>query len=133
MAPSAGSVSSCNSFGGPFPGLPEAPEGDDATELIERYRDIFPSSESLITFDAPKHADHRGLMMRLLTPKRIQENEAFMLRLADEQIDSFAATGSCEFLADYAQPVAMLVIADLLGVPPTDQVELRSRMAAWRN
>jgi cytochrome P450 len=120
--------SSCNAFGGPFPGLPEQPRGDDATSLIERYRDIFPSHESLITFDPPKHADHRGLMMRLLTPKRLQENEAFLSRLADEQIDSFAAKGRCEFIAEYAQPVAMLVIADLLGVPAADQAELRKRM-----
>ena len=75
--------SSCNSFGGPFPGLPELPEGDDASALIEQYREVFPSSESLVTFDPPEHADHRGLMMRLLTPKRLKENEAFMWRLAD--------------------------------------------------
>ena len=53
--------SSCNSFGGPFPPLPEDPAGDDASELIEKYRDIFPSHESLITFDPPLHNDHRGL------------------------------------------------------------------------
>lgn len=122
--------SSCNAFGGPFPGLPEEPEGDDAAMLIEQYRDIFPSSESLITFDPPKHADHRGLMMRLLTPRRLQENEAFTWRLADELIDSFAATGSCDFIAEYAHPFAMLVIADLLGVPHSDQADLRQRMVA---
>ena len=122
--------SSCNSFGGPFPGLPELPEGDDASALIEQYREIFPSSESLVTFDPPEHADHRGLMMRLLTPKRLKENEAFMWRLADRQIDAFAGSGRCEFIAEYAQPVAMLVIADLLGVPESDQRELRGRMVA---
>ena len=122
--------SSCNSFGGPFPGLPELPEGDDASALIEQYREVFPSSESLVTFDPPEHADHRGLMMRLLTPKRLKENEAFMWRLADRQIDVFAGSGRCEFIAEYAQPVAMLVIADLLGVPESDQRELRGRMVA---
>jgi cytochrome P450 len=67
-------------------------------------------------------------MMRLLTPRRLQENEAFMLALADRQIDAFAEKGRCEFLAEYANPVAMLVIADLLGVPEADQAELRRRM-----
>jgi cytochrome P450 len=123
-----GTFSSCNAFGGPFPGLPEQPDGDDASALIERHRESFPSSESLITFDPPKHTDHRGLMMRLLTPRRLQENEAFMLGLADRQIDAFAEKGHCEFLAEYANPVAMLVIADLLGVPEADQAELRRRM-----
>jgi cytochrome P450 len=122
-----GTFSSCNSFGGPFPPLPEQPSGDDASELIERFRDVFPSHESLITFDPPVHADHRGLMMRLLTPKRLKENEDFMWRLADQLIDGFGPNG-CDFIAEYAQPFSLLVIADLLGVPESDHAELRGRM-----
>ena len=122
--------SSCNAGGGPFPGLPEQPVGDDASELIEKYRGVFPSSESLITFDQPRHADHRGLMMRLLTPKRLKENEDFMWRLADQLIDGFAANGRCDFMSEYAQPFALLVVADLLGVPESDHSELRRRIVA---
>jgi cytochrome P450 len=117
--------SSCNSFGGPFPGLPEQPVGDDASELIERYRDVFPSHESLITFDDPRHADHRGLMMGLLTPRRLKENEEYMRRLSDELIDKFVGAGKCDFISEYAQPFALLVIADLLGIPESDHAELR--------
>jgi cytochrome P450 len=32
--------SSCNAVGGPFPGLPVEPEGDDISDLIERYRHV---------------------------------------------------------------------------------------------
>jgi cytochrome P450 len=67
--------SSCNSFAGPFHDLPEV-EGDDITDVIDKYRDRFPFHDNLITFDPPAHTAHRGLMMRLLTPKRLQENEA---------------------------------------------------------
>jgi cytochrome P450 len=122
--------SSCNSFGGPYPGLPEEPTDGDASALIEAYRGVFPSHESLVTFDPPSHTDHRGLMMRLLTPKRLKENEDFMWRLADQLIDGFVAKGKCDFIAEYAYPFAMLVIADLLGVPETDHAELRGRMVA---
>jgi cytochrome P450 len=122
--------SSCNSFGGPFPGLPEEPAGGDAGALIEKYRNIFPSHESLVTFDPPVHTDHRGLLMRLLTPRRLKENEEFMWGLADRLIDGFIANGRCDFIAEYAQAFAMLVIADLLGVPESDQAELRRRMVA---
>ena len=121
--------SSCNAFGGPFPGLPE-PAGDDASDLIERHRADFPSSEMLIAFDPPLHHEHRRLMMRMLTPKRLQENEAFTWRLANEQIEAFAADGRCEFVAQYGQPLAMMVIADLLGVPPADRGELKGRIVA---
>jgi cytochrome P450 len=122
--------SSCNAFGGPPPELPEAPDGDDASGLIEKYRDRYPASDSLIAFDPPKHAAHRGLMMRLLTPNRLRENEAFMWRCADERIDAFIDKGKCEFLGDYAQPFALVVIADLLGIPEADHALLRGQIVA---
>jgi cytochrome P450 len=63
--------------------------------------------------------------MRLLTPKRLKENEAFMWRLADGQIDEFASAGRCEFISAYTQPFAMLVVADVLGVPESDHERFR--------
>jgi cytochrome P450 len=122
--------SSCNAFAGPYPPLPEAPHGDDVSGLIERYRDVFIANESMITYDPPKHTDHRGLLMRHLTPKRLQENEEFMGRLADQRIDSFIEKGRCDFIAEYAQPFSMLVIADLLGVPEEDHPALRASFVA---
>ncbi|GMU78121.1 MAG: cytochrome P450 [Acidimicrobiia bacterium] len=113
--------SSCNAFGGPFPGPPVDIEGhDDIRHLIERFRDVYPISEHFVTFDPPMHTMHRGLMMRLMTPKRMEENEAFMWGLADELIDGFAADGRCEFIRAYADRFALLTVADLLGVPEED-------------
>ena len=40
---------------------------------------------------ARRTRSERSLIMRLLTPKRLKENEAFMWRLADRQIDEFVA------------------------------------------
>jgi cytochrome P450 family 150 subfamily A5 len=120
--------SSCNSVTGPFPGFPVPLEGDDISELIERHRDELPFSDQLPTFDPPKHTDHRALLMRLITPKRLKENEEFMWRLADRQIDEFHADGRCELIGAFAKPFAMLVIADLLGVPEEDHAEFRARL-----
>src|SRR5438132_10877336 len=80
--------SSATSVTGPFPGFPVPLEGDDVSELIEKHRDELPFSDQLPTFDPPKHSDHRALLMRLITPKRLKENEEFMGRLADQQIDA---------------------------------------------
>ncbi len=113
--------SSCTSVTGPFPGFPVPLEGDDVSELIEQHRDELPMSDQLPTMDPPAHTAHRALLMRLITPKRLKENEAFMWELADQRIDTFLARGECEFIKDYAQPFAMLVVADLLGVPIEDR------------
>lgn len=117
--------SSCTSVTGPFPGFPVPLEGDDVSELIAEHRDELPFSDQLPTFDPPLHTDHRALLSRMITPKRLKENEEFMWRLADRQYDQVLTEGRCEFNGEFAAPFAMLVIADLLGVPESDHEEFR--------
>ena len=124
----AATFSSSNSVTGPFPGFPVPLEGDDVSDLIEEHRDSLPFSDQLPTFDPPKHTAHRALLARLITPRRLKENEEFMWRLADRQIDEFHAQGAFEVVRGYAKPFAMLVIADLLGVPEEDHEMFRRRL-----
>jgi cytochrome P450 len=122
--------SSCVSVAGPFSGLPFGPDGhDDVSELIEQHRAAVPMAEHITSQDPPLHTRTRGLMNKLITPKRLKENEEFMWRLADQQLDTFIERGKCEFLADYAKPFSLLVIADLLGVPAEDHDDFRAAFA----
>jgi cytochrome P450 len=117
--------SSCNSVVGPFAVFPVPLEGDDVSDVIDGHRHQLPMHEHLVTMDPPEHTRERALLMRLITPKRLKQNEAFMWRLADQQLDQFAAGGSCEFIRAYSQPFAMLAVADLLGVPESDHERFR--------
>ena len=124
--------SNCNIVAGPDPGFPADLVGDDVTDQVEQYRDALPMSDQIITFDPPKHTAHRGLLMGLITPKRLKENEEFMWRLADRQLDTVLRDGACEFIDDFAQPYTLLVIADLLGVPESDHPSLLRRAGLGR-
>ena len=122
--------SSCVSVAGPFSGMPFGPgQSDDVTELIEQHRHAVPMAEHITSQDPPLHTRTRGLLNKLITPKRLKENEDFMWRLADRQLDTFVGSGACEFLTAYAKPFSLLVIADLLGVPPEDHEEFKSVFA----
>jgi cytochrome P450 family 150 subfamily A5 len=112
--------SSCNVVSGPFARFPEPFEGDDVTELIERHRDVLPFSDQLPSFDPPRHTDHRALMMRLLTPRRLRENEEFMARYSERLLGELIVAGRCDVVDDYAKPFALLVVAELEGVPEED-------------
>ncbi|GFG86545.1 cytochrome P450 [Mycolicibacter algericus] len=120
--------SACVSVTGPFPGFPVPLEGEDVSPLIDKHRDELPFSDQLPTFDPPKHTAHRELLARMITPKRLKENQEFIWRLADQQYDEVLTGGSCEFIGDFANPFAMLVIADLLGVPESDHDEFRAAL-----
>jgi len=121
--------SNCNTVSGPFVKLPVPLLGDDISAIIEAHRDGLPFSDQLPSFDPPKHTDQRGLLMRLITPKRLKENEEFMWGLADRTIDEFFDRGECEFIPEYALPFTLMVIADLLGVPDADRDEIRAKLA----
>jgi cytochrome P450 len=112
--------SSCNSVVGPFAMFPVPLEGDDVSDLVAEHRTALPMHEHMVTMDPPEHSRERALLMRLITPRRLKDNEAFMSRLADEMVDDLLAAGRVEFIRAYSQPFAMLVVADLLGVPEED-------------
>ncbi|WP_405813239.1 cytochrome P450 [Streptomyces sp. NBC_01390] len=120
--------SSCVSVTGPFPGFPVPLEGDDVSELIERHRDELPMSDQLPTFDPPLHTAHRGLLMRLITPRRLKENEASMWHLADAQLDEYLAAGEGDFIGGFAGPFTLRVITDLLGIPEADRDEFAEKL-----
>ena len=120
--------SSCVSVTGPFPGFPVPLQGEDVSDLIAAHRDELPFNDQLPTFDPPVHTAHRALLSRMITPKRLKENEDFMWRLADRQLDEALTGRRCEFIGDFASPFAMLVIADLLGVPESDHPEFREAL-----
>jgi cytochrome P450 len=120
----AETFSSVTSVTGPFPGFPVPLEGlskDEVTALIEKHRDELPFSDQLPTLDPPTHTDHRALLMRLITPKRLKENEDAMWKLADEVLDTFLDGNHGEFIKGFAGPFTLLVIADLLGIPDEDR------------
>lgn len=127
--PPSGTWSSCNAVSGPFVKFSEPVEGDDITDVITACRHELPFSDQLPSFDPPRHTDHRHLLMRLLTPKRLKENEDFMWRYADRLMDAFVDTGACELVSQYAEPFTLTVIADLEGVPEADHAVFRERLS----
>lgn len=125
----SGTFSSCNAVSGPFVKFSQAVEGDDISDVIVACRNELPFYDQLPAFDPPRHTDHRHLLMRLITPKRLSENEAFMWDYADRLIDGFAAIGSCEFVEAYAEPFTLSVIADLEGVPEEDHAAFHEHLS----
>lgn len=122
--------SSCTSVTGPFPGFPVPLEGrDDVEALIAEHRNKLPMSDQLPTLDPPMHTDHRSLLLQLITPKRLKENEDAMWDLADFQFETFLKPGKGEFISGFAGPFTLLVIADLLGVPEEDRDDFAAHMA----
>jgi cytochrome P450 len=124
--------SSVNSGAGPLLPVVEPPNGDDATNIIDSQRSMlvgFQGGEHMVSMDPPEHTAERAVLTRLLTPKRLRENEEFMWRYADSYLDELVGTSACEFVGEFSRPFTYFVVADLLGVPAEYHEEFRARLA----
>lgn len=79
-------------------------------------RPHIPEDPSMIHQDGEAHTKQRGLVAKGFTPRAMRENEEFCQKIVDELIESFAATGKCEFVDEFSALLPARLIADMLGV-----------------
>lgn len=123
------SFSSVNSVTGPIPDLPFAPHEDDIADQIAEHRSQIPFGMEVSGLDAPLHAPMRSLLMPLFTPGRLKAMDAGFRRVAEDLIAQFPPSGAVEFIRDYANPLATLIITELLGIPHEDRPIFRKYFA----
>lgn len=79
----------------------------------------------LLNIDPPDHTRLRRLVSKAFTPRRVAEFTPRVQELTDGLIDRFAASGEADLIHDFAFPLPIYAICDLLGVPREDQDDLR--------
>jgi cytochrome P450 len=81
---------------------------------------------SCSTSDPPRHTKVRALLSQLFTTAKVRAMAPYIEQTAHRLIDNFAAAGECEFVAAFAHPLPMIIIAEQIGVP-SDDIELFKR------
>ncbi|ROQ24678.1 cytochrome P450 [Streptomyces sp. PanSC19] len=79
----------------------------------------------LLNIDPPDHTRLRRLVSKAFTPRRVAEFAPRVQELTDRLIDAFAEKGSADLIHEFAFPLPIYAICDLLGVPPEDQDDFR--------
>ncbi|QNS08858.1 cytochrome P450 family protein [Streptomyces xanthii] len=79
----------------------------------------------LLNIDPPDHTRLRRLVSKAFTPRRVAEFAPRVQELTDDLIDRFAAKGEADLIHDFAFPLPIYAICDLLGVPREDQDDFR--------
>ncbi len=63
----------------------------------------------------------RGLVHQAFTPRLVERKRARVQTLADELLDAVARRGEMDLINDYAPPLSMKIITEILGVPTSDR------------
>ena len=111
-------------FGHLYPELQRRLWGD---EQLRSSRLLQSRLRWFLFMDPPDHGRLRGLVQKVFTPRAFEERAPAIRRLVDEHLDRALASGSFDLVADFAHPLTVDTIGDLLGVPRDD----RSRFSEW--
>ncbi|MCY9662317.1 cytochrome P450 [Paenibacillus chondroitinus] len=77
--------------------------------------------ETLLTTDPPRHTQLRALVNKAFTPKVVNDLAPHILSITEELLDAVRKSGRMDAVHDLAVPLPVIVIAELLGVPPKDR------------
>lgn len=87
----------------------------------------FTELRTLLHTDPPTHTRLRSLILKAFTPRAVEKLEPSIRDTAERLLDDVAGKGQIDIIADIAYPLPVIVIADMLGVPPED----RDRFKVW--
>ena len=91
---------------------------------LTRDFDAFQGSHMLDN-EPPKHTRLKGLMLKAFTPARSEGLRGKIQEVVDGLIDRVQDQGRMDLLKEFAEPLPVTVIAELLGVPEADRYLLR--------
>ena len=100
--------------------------GGVAQEIIDIYaNEGWMPLASCSTSDPPHHTRVREFLERLFTVQRVRDFTPAIDRVVNELIDGFIDAPEVDFIRQFAHPMPMMIIADLIGVPRTDLAKFK--------
>jgi cytochrome P450 len=105
----------------PRPPYPDINESDlGLYEYVRNYQ-----GQQFIQHDRPEHLEMRRVMHGYFTPKSMEAWRPFVVDAVKELLDAAEAKGEMDVMRDLATPLPVLVIAQMMGVPPEERGHVR--------
>jgi cytochrome P450 len=80
---------------------------------------------SILQSDPPQHTRLRSIIAKAFTPRAVKACEPLIRACAQERIEAILAAGRADIVDEYAIPIPVVVIAEMLGVPREDHAKFR--------
>ncbi|HLZ70280.1 MAG TPA: cytochrome P450 [Dehalococcoidia bacterium] len=83
------------------------------------------ATTSILNLDPPRHTQLRELVNRAFTPRMVQQLAPRIRAITDELLAAVEPSGRTDLIHDLAYPLPVIVIAEILGVPPEDRADFK--------
>ncbi|MYE80879.1 MAG: cytochrome P450, partial [Gammaproteobacteria bacterium] len=105
-------------------------------KLIALNKRMIPLPPTMLTLDEPGHTQYRSLVSQLFTGSQVKRGEPTVRRVIEAGIERLAAAPTthgevqADFVAEFALPVPLRIIADRLGIPERERAFFNEAAAA---
>ncbi len=89
----------------------------------------FAGATTMLDSDPPVHTRLRRLVTRAFTSRRVKDIEPRIRAIAEELLGRIARKGDFDLMNDFAGPLPVIVIAEMLGVPAEEHTQFKT----WSN
>ncbi|WP_052517661.1 cytochrome P450 family protein [Archangium violaceum] len=84
---------------------------------------------SMVLKDPPDHRRLRNLVQKAFTPVMVENLNGRVAQITEELLDAAARKPVVDLMEDFALPLPLTVIAEMLGVPQSDRIRFRGLIA----
>ncbi|MGP4050238.1 cytochrome P450 family protein [Streptomyces sp. 2A115] len=91
--------------------------------------EAFDLQHHMLRSDPPRHTRIRRLVSHAFAPRSVARLQIRIEQIAHELVDRFVERGNAELISMYAFPLPLMIIMEILGIPPAD----RERLYGWSN
>jgi cytochrome P450 len=98
------------------------------SEMIKQQQEEFgPFSQAptMLTSDPPEHTRLRRLVSKAFTPRAVENLRPRIREIIDTLLDSVSDRSEFDLVEEIAYPLPVIVIAEMLGVPPEDRADFK--------
>ena len=97
---------------------PDSKNADIIRQFLQWRRDM-------LTVDPPDHTRLRGLVSKAFTPRMIEQLHPRIQQVTDELLDAVQSQGKMDLITDFAFPLPITVISEMMGIPKQDRAQFR--------
>lgn len=101
------------------------PPPDPRQADFDRFED-----NHLLSNEPPKHTRLRGLVGKAFTPRRVESLRERVAAIVERTLDDLTARETFDLVHDFAEPLPVILICELLGVGAEHRANLRAWSAA---
>jgi len=90
-----------------------------STEVLKAARETM--GLTMLFMDPPRHGRIRGLVNKAFSPRMIESLRPRIQQIADQLISQFDTNSEVDLISQFAYPLPVIVIAEMLGIPAEDR------------